>query len=308
MKDNFSTIRDRIHEKSHRYFVFGNNRWDKKKRNMFYGACDALLDTQGAAASYGKSISSSADKLLICYGFLQALYVQQDAISVLSRALDIKWSPNAERRLKEIRDMRNRLTGHPALAGEREEKQSSAIIPLAYVSPTEFVGHVYYEDRFEEVRIRVAELQKDNEDRLFTQLKAIEKKMDDLERGFRKEQSKKPLSSHFATGFKYLMQRLWCNLTDDGRVIQAQSHSAMLLKIFEGLRNDLTKRGFGAEASTLKIIFKGLGLLESIMSREPRSEEDQDEFDLIYDGLEKKVELVKKTVEQLDAKINKRPA
>lgn len=304
MEDNFSTIRNRIHEKSHKYFVFASDRWDKKKRNMFYGAMDALLDTQGADISYGRSISSTADKLLICYGFLQALFVQQDAVITLSRALDLKWKPEDDPRLGEIRDTRNRLTGHPALAGERKGRPSSAIIPPTNVIPTEFTGHVYYEDGFEEVRVQVAEFQKDNEKGLFSQLQILEKTMDDLEKNFRHEQAKDPFSSHFSTGFDYLIKRLWCDLNNSDRLIQAQSHSQMLRKIFEGLQKDLTKRGFEPEANSLKTIFNGLTFLERIMKRDPSSKEDQDEFDLIYDGLKTKIRLLMRTVEQIDAKFN----
>jgi len=52
---------------------------------MFYRATDALLDASEAAASYSQLISSNTGaKLLACYGFLQALYVQQDAVKALS--------------------------------------------------------------------------------------------------------------------------------------------------------------------------------------------------------------------------------
>lgn len=304
MEDNFSTIRNRIHEKSHKYFVFTSDRWSKKKRNMFYGAMDALLDTQGADISYGRSISSTADKLLICYGFLQALFVQQDAVTTLSRALDLRWKPENDPRLDEIRDIRNRLTGHPALAGERKNRPSSAIIPLAYVTPTEFTGHVYYEDGFEEVRVQVAEFQKDNEKLLFAQLQILEKTMDDLEKKFRQEQVKGPFSSHFSTGFDYLIKRLWCDLNNSDRLIQAQSHSQMLRKVFEGLQKDLTGRGFQPEADSLKTIFNGLTFLERIIKRDSTSEEDQDEFDFIYDGLEKKIRLLMTTIQQIDSKFS----
>jgi hypothetical protein len=76
MAEDFSTIRTRIHNKSHNYFFFELGRWDRASRGMFYGATDALLDATQAAASYPNVVSSdTAVNLLACYGFLQALYI-----------------------------------------------------------------------------------------------------------------------------------------------------------------------------------------------------------------------------------------
>src|SRR5216684_830467 len=105
MADGYSVVRERLHSKSHDYFVFAHGRWDRARRSMFYGATDALLDSSQAAACYGHFVSSNNGvKLLTCYGFLQALYVQQDAVKVLSRAVGLKWDPNNDKRLKEIRN------------------------------------------------------------------------------------------------------------------------------------------------------------------------------------------------------------
>jgi hypothetical protein len=86
---------------------------------MFYGAADALLDASTAAAAFGRAVrKDSAIDLLVCYGFLQALYIQQDAVLTLSHAVGLRWHPNDDPILRKIRDIRNRLTGHPAHAGE----------------------------------------------------------------------------------------------------------------------------------------------------------------------------------------------
>ena len=48
---------------------------------------DRLLDTELAASNYGRIVAAFATcagaKLLACYGFLQVLYVQQDAVRTL---------------------------------------------------------------------------------------------------------------------------------------------------------------------------------------------------------------------------------
>jgi hypothetical protein len=79
MADTLSSIRERLHRKSHDYFVFDQRRRTRESWSMFYGATDALLDADTAAGSYRRAISSDTGaNLLACYGFLQALYVQQD--------------------------------------------------------------------------------------------------------------------------------------------------------------------------------------------------------------------------------------
>jgi hypothetical protein len=60
---------------------------------MLYGAMDALLDAGTAAASFARSVSpDTGANILACYGFLQALYVQQDAVITLSRAVNLSGS------------------------------------------------------------------------------------------------------------------------------------------------------------------------------------------------------------------------
>jgi hypothetical protein len=309
MEDNYSTVRERLHRKSRDYFVFSHGRWDRARRNMFYGATDALLDSSQAAASYGHIVSSNNGvKLLACYGFLQALYVQQDAAKVLSRAVELNWHPNNDKRLKEIRDARNRLTGHPALAGEQKQSQqlSSAIIPYEDITQCGFRGHVYYEDGFvgEDIKVEVAVFLKDNEERLSQQMKLVEKRMDEQEHQFRTEQGARPFSSCFGNNFEYLLQRLHCNLKDEGRLGQAKAHAQMIREKIKMLEKELTERGFEAEAHSWKIVFTGLELLETIMLRESSSISTQNEFDLIFDGLEKNIDSLRANVAAIDTKLS----
>ena len=97
MSKDLAELRDRIHRKSHDYFTFEYGRRDRKKWRMFYGATDALLDAGMAAAAYVRAITSDASvNLLVCYGFLQAIYIQQDAVRTLSRAVGLAWHPRMD--------------------------------------------------------------------------------------------------------------------------------------------------------------------------------------------------------------------
>lgn len=308
MPQSLSGIRDRIHRKSHEYFTFDSTRRERAKWRMFYGATDALLDAGMAAAAYARSIASNPGvDLLVCYGFLQAIYVQQDAVWTLSRAVGLDWHPNMDARLKEIRDTRNRLTGHPALAGEKENppRLSSAIIAYHDITPIGFRGHVYYDDGIQDIMVEVSPLLQDNEGRLAVQMQAIEKKMNEEERQFRIENAAQPFSSCFGNNFSYLMQRLHCDLSDEGRVVQAQTHAQMIRDVMKTLEDDLQKRGFTSSATShpLGVIFTGLELLEKIIGRDSPSPDNQNEFDLIFDGVEKHVGDLKKFIAEIDAKL-----
>jgi hypothetical protein len=309
MSKDLAELRDRVHRKSQEYFTFEYGRRDPKKWRMFYGATDALLDAGMAAAGYARAITSDpAVNLLVCYGFLQAIYIQQDAIRTLSRAVGLQWRPKEDARLGEIRDLRNRLTGHPARAGENEERSrpSSAIIAYHEVTQAAFRGHVYYEDGLEDVVIDVASILTDNEERLALQLQVIEQKMDEEEAQFRSEHSARPFSVYFVKPFDYLMQRLQCDLHDEARLPQAQAHAAMIREKMQALQEDLKNRGFfwAAISYHMGLIFTGLDLLEKIMRRNAPSVDDQHEFDLLYDGIEKNVQQLRSFIVQLDEKLN----
>jgi hypothetical protein len=240
---DLSEIRERIVRKSREYFVF--DRMAHEKRNMFHGAMDALLDAGMAAASYGRAFSADTGvDLLICYGFLQAIYIQQDAVRTLCEALELKWHPNDDEQLKKLREARNRLTGHPSKAGKRPNL-SSAIIPYHDISKTGFRGHVYYTDDVDDIFVEASLFLKKNEENLANQMLVVEETMDRQEREFRRGQKDRKISASLEGSFSYLLQRLHCDLSDNARVPQAQAHACMIRSIFGSLRQELNERGFG---------------------------------------------------------------
>jgi hypothetical protein len=309
MTQTLSEIRSRIHRKSENYFTFAYGRREPSRWRMFYGATDALLDASMAATAFGRAVKSDpAIDLLVCYGFLQAIYIQQDAVRTLSRAVGLRWHPNDDPRIKEIREIRNRLTGHPALAGEtaKPRRLSSAVISYHDVGTKGFQGFIYFDDGSEQAQVDVPLVLRDNEERLVAQMLKIEAKMDDQERQFRSEHARSPLSNHLGTGFDYLIQRLHCDLDDESRVIQAKTHAGMIREKMNGLKNDLGLRGFESEATSyhLGIIFTGLKLLEELLDHRNLSSDEQEKFDLIFDGFEKNMNELSEIIDQIDAKLN----
>src|SRR5262249_52916803 len=158
------------------------------------------------------------------------------------------------------------LTGRPARA-DKLDPPSSAILAYNAITQNGFRGHVYYEDGSETIDIDVAQLLEENEAHLVAQMLAIEKRMDEEEHQFRTEQSERALASCFDDSFSYLVERLYCNLSDAVRVGQAQAHAAMIHERMVSLRRSLAERGFQTPAASLDLdrIVRGLGLLEGIM-------------------------------------------
>jgi hypothetical protein len=111
--------------------------------------------------------------------------------------------------------------------------------------------------------------------------------MDEQESEFRKREALKPFSPRFGGPFSYLMQGLRCDLADKGRVGQAQSHARQIRTIVTDFREELKMRGFSSEADGyhIRLVLTGLNLLEAIMRDDCSTQEKQDEFDLIYDGI-----------------------
>ena len=90
---------------------------DKAQWNVLCSSLDILGDTELAIESYlalpeGDDVGT---RYLLVYGILQVLFVQQDAIEALVKSFGLPYQPDAT--LVEIREIRNKTTGHPTKRG-----------------------------------------------------------------------------------------------------------------------------------------------------------------------------------------------
>jgi hypothetical protein len=277
---------------------------EHEKRRMFHGAMDALLDAGMAAESYSRAFSGDTGvDLLICYGFLQAIYIQQDAVRTLSKALDLEWRPRDNEQLAKIRDARNRLSGHPS---RNRSDLSSAIIPYQDISRSGFRGHVYCTDEVQDIDVDVSLFLKENESNLTTQMLLIEETMDRQEREFRKGHRDRSFTARLEGGFSYLLQRLHCNLSDETRVVQSETHASMIKSVLRSLQQEVEDCGFGTLDISYSIerLLTGINLLENILNKKTASFESQYQLDIVYDGIEKDIVDLKNTLGDLDARLN----
>lgn len=107
-------IRDFINSPRKRYTILQDNAaW-----NMLCSCLDTIEDTELAIGAYEKASNPKAVAYtyLLVYGLLQALFIQQDAVDNLCKALCVDYVP--DKVLKEIRKIRNDSTGHPTKRGK----------------------------------------------------------------------------------------------------------------------------------------------------------------------------------------------
>lgn len=89
--------------------------------NMLCSCMDIIEDLEYALESYLAENPENAEtgrKYLLIFGVLQALYVQQDAVKNLHKALDIPYTMDPP--IEEIREIRNDAAGHPTNRRNKE--------------------------------------------------------------------------------------------------------------------------------------------------------------------------------------------
>ena len=137
---------------------------DKSKHAMLSSCLDTIGDTDRCLEAF---INTDMDKLerneqyIYIYGTLQAFVVQQDSVRHLLDALDIS-SPldtSSLSSLMNIREIRNRVTGHPTKTGT-DIGDVFNFIPRNQIKNEEFQLNAYYIDgdelkfKYETVKVR----------------------------------------------------------------------------------------------------------------------------------------------------------
>lgn len=108
-----------------------------------FGAIDSLLDMENALRGlWWKIGSGETPTQLECLGFLSALYIQQDCVKEVYRALNrTDFALTSE--LQSIRNIRNRVSGHAAFA-EQAKPPGSAMWKPDTISSDGFEIVIYY--------------------------------------------------------------------------------------------------------------------------------------------------------------------
>lgn len=305
---DFGEARERLHKKAGEYFTCDQKRWDSAKWRLFFGATDALLDTEFALSNVAQGIPADRQHaILACYGYLQALYIQQDAVALIWTALNLAGDPLADPKVRRVRELRNRIAGHPARAEKLGpgKRPSSAIINLHDISPSSgFKAVIYYDDDMDVVDVSFAELLADNCCALTESLLRAERAMDEREAAFRQVESAQPLSAAFESGLTYTLEKLHCGPNDSRR----EMAMGMLGRSLDDLETQLKGRKFWCEASEYPIdsIRAGLRLGERLpeISEEGRIEQT---WWVISEGIDSHVRNLLTHLHGLEEKLSEAP-
>src|SRR5258708_1852739 len=116
-------IRNSINEPRKHYEL----RQNKALFSQMASALDTIEDAELAIAAFAtEEVSEGAGPLyLATYGLLQAIYVQQDAVTNLCESLGIQDTYSNYPALKDIRDIRNASIGHPTKSDRKKGQPTS---------------------------------------------------------------------------------------------------------------------------------------------------------------------------------------
>lgn len=124
--------------------IFNIPRRHKKSREsheFFLQACsslDVIGDTEHAFSAYQEDTTEYPDGMLyiLAYGFLQSIFLQQDAILNLAESVGLSLSLSAE--LRDVRKLRNDAVGHPTKRNVKKGVRSFHRISRPTLSKTGF--------------------------------------------------------------------------------------------------------------------------------------------------------------------------
>lgn len=147
-------------------------RWDQK-----CGAIESMLDMECGFVDFFRMLDAGKrPSIFEVIGFLQALAVQQDAVTLFARAVDIPIDTRRYSDLKDIREIRVRAAGHPAYAN-RVQPPGSGMWTPSTISSEGFEMVYYFADRSSKRRHSFRDLFDRNERALEALLEHIEQEM-----------------------------------------------------------------------------------------------------------------------------------
>jgi hypothetical protein len=142
VRATLSALQSSIHDKWERHEQLVLHRYDTLRRNEFYGATDALWDTDHALRSVWNGLPTKRPLAkLVAYGLLQALVTQQEAAKSLAHIVvpELGWRVSDVPDLERIRTLRVRLSGHIVLA----ERSGGTASTINVDDPQFIAGAVY---------------------------------------------------------------------------------------------------------------------------------------------------------------------
>ena len=275
--------------------------WDRKDEgdwSKLWTAVDNLEDTQLAIDEYASLKNFSR---LAVYGLLQSMYVQQDAISHLEKAINIPipdWKKDYPG-LSNIRDIRNETIGHPI-------SEKGLYTSISHTDNLNVLDYgVWSKDGFQHKTIDLKDIVNTQHNLLIKEIERVMEKINTDEELHRQNFNDKSLLSLLAsTG--YHIQKLW---SFEKSREYAQVNLASLKSIYKNFKEEIKKRFKIDKVDEQGVQIPGLILVVQHVDKIlPRIEKmvpmddnvDQLDLDVYVESLDKSFDNLRKMAKEID--------
>jgi len=232
-------IRNFINKPRKRFNLLKNHKfW-----NQLCSSLDVIEDSDLAIAAYTNSEFSTDDgeKYLRLYGVLQALFLQQDAVTNLCESLGLPNNLTSHPKLKEIRDIRNDSIGHPT---KRGNYKSYHFISRVTITKLDFQLISNYENNKTTFRdISVIDLVKEQERYLSKILKEVINVLETEEKAHKEKFKMKKLEAVFPNTFSYYIEKIFEKIEKSKHAEFGLMYVKLVKEVMDKLKESLQERG-----------------------------------------------------------------
>jgi len=257
---------------------------DRIKWNKLWASIDTIEDSQLAINFYLKlpDFDSTNGGYLYIYGLMQALNIQQDAISNMNNALsniDIEFQ-NEYPSLYEIREHRNNSIGHPT---KRGNDKSFHFISRGTIGKIKYTLASFFPKsggvtKFEEINtlecIRVQGEILNN---------ILQRAMEKLQSEFENHRTKfkgQRLSALIIDGFHYEFSKLYENIGKNYPLVEMDFN--LIRDAYEKIKNGIIERYFSLDSSPgINSVIQTLDYLFKRLEKDLIKNKIEDEFELM---------------------------
>lgn len=221
-----------------------------KNKSKWYALCsalDAIGDAETGLDSYLEMPETSdfGELYISTYGVLQLLYVEQDAVKTLSKALGLSYELNKD--VKEIRNIRNWSIGHPT----RDRDGRSHYIARGLMSRKSFqlMSSHPSDQRSQHRNINIISLIEKQRAALSTALTATLDKLKEDEMTHREQFRDQKLVDCFHSSTSWMVSKLYEAIRSDDLFPLGKSHMKILSDQVGAFEKSLAERGLSDTAT-----------------------------------------------------------
>jgi len=232
-------IRDFINKPMKQFNLLKNH----KLWNQLCSSLDVIGDSDLAISAYINSEfgTNDGDKYLRLYGVLQALFLQQDAVTNLCESLGLPNNLTSHPKLKEIRDIRNDSIGHPT---KRGNYQSYHFISRVTITNSGFqLISDYGNNKTTFKDISVIDLIKEQRKYLPEILKKVINVLKAEEKAHKDKFKMEKLEAVFPATFSYYIDKIFESVGKSEHAQLGLMHVELVKEVMDNLKESLQKRG-----------------------------------------------------------------